>query len=226
MGRSPEAVADHLGRWQKEKVVCPCKKNGDPSPRCKVHGRRRTSRDEVDPRRPTPTQVLDKKTGKYVWILLTGHGFGREVKGRDGKVMTFATKREAQNHVLRKSKRTLQRVGRDADKPKIGEVYEAKTSGRRWKVVDVDGDRITMEPVGARSEGRLLWAKQSLKGMKQVSGVEGLLRFLGIAPGAAPKDDDKVVRETLPDGRVVLRPKTTEGDKGGRRLARKARRRR
>lgn len=156
MGRSPEAVADHLGRWQKERIVCPCKKNGDPSPRCKVHGKRR-------------------------------------------------------------------RTSRDASAPRVGEVYEAKTSGRRWKVVNVDGDRITMEPVGARSEGRLLWAKQSLKGMKQVSGVEGLLRFLGISP-SGQKDDDKVVREILPDGRVVLRPKTVEGDKGGRRLTRKARR--
>jgi len=102
-GKPPCAVSDHLMRWSKEKIVCPCKRGGDPSPSCKVHGRRRARR--------------------------------------------------------------------DADNPRPGEVYEAKTSGRRWEVVSVQGERITMRPVGARSEGQLVFAKSSLKGMRVLKGA-------------------------------------------------------
>lgn len=103
MGRPPCAVSDHVARWRKEKVVCPCRRGGDPSPSCKVHGRRR--------------------------------------------------------------------VGRDADNPRPGEVYEGKTSGRRWEVVSVDGERIVVKPVGARSEGELVWSKRAFKQMKPMGGV-------------------------------------------------------
>ncbi len=101
-GKPPCAVSDHLYRWQKEKIVCPCRPGGDPSPRCKVHGRR---------------------------------------------------------------------TRRDADNPRPGEVYEAKTSGRRWEVVSVDGGRIVMRPTGTRSEGQLVFSKSSLKGMRLLKGA-------------------------------------------------------
>lgn len=167
-GKPPCAVSDHLMRWSKEKVVCPCKRGGDPSPRCKVHGKRR-------------------------------------------------------------------RVRRDADNPRPGEVYEAKTSGRRWEVVSVDGERVTMRPVGARSDGRLVFAKSSLKGMKIMkSAVDSLLTsILGprIEPKIEMKPDDaeaRLARKAAIE-RELAKTKAFAGDpasKRKRRLARKAKRRR
>lgn len=146
-GKPPCAVSDHLLRWSKEKVVCPCKRGGDPSPRCKVHGRRSS---------------------------------------------------------------------RDADNPRVGEVYEAKTSGRRWEVVSVQGERITMKPVGARSEGQLVFSKSSLKGMKTLKGA--IQSFLDRVLGGQEEDTNPVAMEA-----AIRRG----SDPGGRRrrLARKAKRR-
>lgn len=124
-GKPPCAVSDHLMRWSKEKVVCPCKRGGDPSPTCKVHGRRR--------------------------------------------------------------------VRRDADNPKAGEVYEAKTSGRRWEVVSVEGDRITMKPVGVRSEGQLVFSKSSLKGMRVLKGA--IKSFVDRILGGEEEDVNPVALE-------------------------------
>lgn len=164
-GKPPCAVSDHLMRWQKEKVVCPCKRNGDPSPRCKVHGRRR------------------------------------------------------------------RRVGRDAANPQPGEVYEAKTSGRRWEVVSVKDERITMKPVGARSEGEVVFAKSSLKGMKVLQGaVSSLLdNLLG---KSKPEEDDSIQREVSAARRAAIEKQLGPVDLKGkpanrdpnrrRRLARKA----
>lgn len=143
-GKPPCAVSDHLMRWQKEKVVCPCKRGGDPSPRCKVHGRR---------------------------------------------------------------------TRRDADNPRPGEVYEAKTSGRRWEVVSVEGERVVMKPVGARSEGQLVFSKSSLKGMKTLKGA--LQSFVDRILGGQEEDVNPIALEA-----AVRRG----SDPGGRmrRLARKA----
>lgn len=153
-GRPPCAVSDHLARWDKEGVVCPCKRGGDPSPKCKIHGRRR--------------------------------------------------------------------VGRDANTPRVGEVYEAKTSGRRWEVVKVDGERIVMKPVGARSQGEIVWSKQALKGMKPLrNAVSSLLsKVLGTSTEIREKDDGP--------GEIALEAAARRGsDPNGRRrrLARKGRRR-
>lgn len=162
-GKPPCAVSDHLMRWSKEKVVCPCKRGGDPSPRCKVHGKRR-------------------------------------------------------------------RVRRDADNPRPGEVYEAKTSGRRWEVISVDGERVTMKPVGARSDGRLVFAKSSLKGMKIMkSAVDSFLTsILGPKAESNPLDEARVARKAAIE-RELAKTKAFAGDpasKRKRRLARKAKRRR
>lgn len=148
-GKPPCAVSDHLMRWSKEKIVCPCKRGGDPSPRCKVHGRRR--------------------------------------------------------------------VGRDADNPRVGEVYEAKTSGRRWEVVSISGDRITMKPVGARSEGQIVFSKSSLKGMKTLKGA--VQSFVDRILGGQEEDTSPVAME------AAIRRGADPGRRR-RRLTRKARRRR
>jgi hypothetical protein len=157
MGRTVDAVSDHLLRWSKERIVCPCKRNGDPSPRCKVHGKRRTSR--------------------------------------------------------------------DADNPRPGEVYEAKTSGRRWEVVSVDGDRVVMKPVGARSEGQQLWSRGALKQMTPLKSAVG--SFLDAILGKPKVDDEASARKA----RILesLAPVPERGEPANRdpsgRLARKAKRR-
>lgn len=147
-GKPPCAVSDHLMRWSKEKIVCPCKRGGDPSPRCKVHGRR---------------------------------------------------------------------ARRDADNPRPGEVYEAKTSGRRWEVVSVEGTRITMKPVGARSDGQLVFSKSSLKGMRILKGA--IKTFVDRILGGEEEDVNPVALEAAA---------RRGADPGGRRrrLTRKVSRRR
>lgn len=145
-GKPPCAVSDHLMRWSKEKVVCPCKRGGDPSPKCKVHGRR---------------------------------------------------------------------SARDADNPRPGEVYEAKTSGRRWEVVSVQGERITMRPVGARSEGQLVFAKSSLKGMRVLKGA--IKSFLDKVLGGEVEDTSPVAMEA-----AIRRGSDPGPRRRTRRLSRKA----
>lgn len=67
----------------------------------------------------------------------------------------------------RRSKR--KGTSRDADNPKEGEIYESKR-GNRWRVSNVDGERVYVESAGRKAPGRLQWSRSNLKGMREVDG--------------------------------------------------------
>lgn len=255
-GKPPCAVSDHLMRWSKEKVVCPCKRNGDPSPRCKTHGKRalRARRDPVrlrsvwlevdgaardDARQMAPYDAGDTPQGllnvyrsakSVIEDLMSEsgaseHGLSRAINPREAKALRkmvdakYGRRIKAHNQKATpvKKTRTRKRTSRDADNPRPGEVYEAKTSGRRWEIVKVDGERVVMRPVGARSEGQLVFSKQSLKGMKTLKGA--VQSFVDRVLGREQEDVNPVALEAAA---------RRGSDPGGRRrrLARKAKARR
>lgn len=69
------------------------------------------------------------------------------------------------------SSRRRRHVGRDAENPREGEVFESK-AGARWQVGQVSdtkrGKRIKVKRVGYRDAGELTWAPDVLKQMKQL----------------------------------------------------------
>lgn len=230
-GKPPCTVSDHLMRWSKEKVVCPCKRGGDPSPRCKVHGkRRRVRRDAAGSNRGIIARLIageavghDEIPSRAVFMSIAGALKPLGYQLREGAEGFYAKKRVSGDASRR-------RVRRDADNPRPGEVYEAKTSGRRWEVISVDGERVTMKPVGARSDGRLVFAKSSLKGMKIMkSAVDSFLTsILGPRVESSPLDEARVARKAAIE-RELAKTQGFAGDPAGkrkRRLARKAKRHR
>ncbi len=58
-------------------------------------------------------------------------------------------------------------VGRDADSPFKGEVFETR-AGNRWEVVSVSEKLVTVKRAGNRSDGPFAWGRSTLKGMKPV----------------------------------------------------------
>lgn len=118
-GKPPCNVADHIGKFEREKLVKP-------------------ARDKTKKR-------------------LTRTAFARQMR-------PVATRRSS-------------RASRDADNPRMGEIYETR-GGSRWQVVSTSDKLITVKRAGHRTEGPYAWGKESLKGMKQVPrplfGVGGL----------------------------------------------------
>lgn len=155
-GRPPCNVADHISKFERERLVKPAR---DPKP---------------------------MRGGKWVFTR-------------------------------KKFRQTMFRPGgRDADNPRLGEIYETR-AGNRWEVVSVRDKLITVKRAGNRSEGPFQWGKETLKGMKEVRKP-----FLGglFSSGAEKKEEPA---PTWPSW------KPTQGDPDARRkrkktLARKAKR--
>jgi hypothetical protein len=124
-GKPPCNVADHIGKFEREKLVKPAR--------------------DAQSKRMTRT------------------AFARQMR-------PVATRRSS-------------RASRDADNPRMGEIYETR-GGSRWQVVSTSDKLITVKRAGHRTEGPYAWGKSSLKGMKQVPrplfGVGGLF---GIGAG-------------------------------------------
>lgn len=70
-GKAPSNVARHIMKYERQKVVCPCKPGGDPSPRCPRHGL--YGRDASNPQKG---EVYESKNGNR-WLVV-----GRNMKGR------------------------------------------------------------------------------------------------------------------------------------------------
>jgi len=126
-GKPPCNVADHIGKFEREKLVKP-------------------ARDKTNKR-------------------MTRTAFARQMR-------PVATRRSS-------------RASRDADNPRMGEIYETR-GGSRWQVVSTSDKLITVKRAGHRTEGPYAWGKESLKGMKQVPrplfGVGGLFGIGGAKP--------------------------------------------
>lgn len=65
-GKPPCSVADHIVKWEKEKVVCPCKRRG-----CKGCFTRKTSRDPSDPQKG---EVFESSRGNKWKVVEKANG--------------------------------------------------------------------------------------------------------------------------------------------------------
>jgi hypothetical protein len=80
-------------------------------------------------------------------------------------------KTHAEKHGMRKNAHK-DSVGRDADNPRPGEVFEARTTGRRWRIVRADARNVVVEPAGQRTDRQLLWGRSNLKSMRFLRELE------------------------------------------------------
>lgn len=70
--------------------------------------------------------------------------------------------------LLRHRKKTER--ARDADNPRVGEIFET-SSGNRWEVLEVDGERVLVRRAGHRNPGELQWKRTNLRGLRSVNPV-------------------------------------------------------
>jgi len=99
------------------------------------------------------------------------------------------------------------RSSRDAESPRKGEVFEGKTSGVQWEVVEVDGKKVRMKRVGYRGAEEQLWSTASVRNMKPVKKRPLLERLFSVTPPEAPANDNARDAERRRRRRAKRRPK-------------------
>lgn len=98
------------------------------------------------------------------------------------------------------------RVGRDAENPQEGELFESKR-GNRWRVVSVEGDRYYVENEGRKTPGKLAWSRSNIKGMKMIEGKGPAQLSLFRDPSRSPSKGARFVQSLIFDRKVFTSAK-------------------
>lgn len=196
----------------------------------------RPRRDSVVPNKGMPLlpRTIQKFRREVVALLIVGHGWSAERATRavvKWDKYVRARWREAKppcavaDHISRWTKegavcpcgdgtgrdcsvhRRRRRSSRDADNPKPGEVYEAR-SGKRWRVDEVTPTgKLRISSAGLKDTGKMTWGKGSLVSMKQIEGARGegqlKLPFLSDARDPSSRRRMKSAKSTKKGGTFI-----------------------
>lgn len=126
------------------------------------------------------------------------------------------------HRVMRKRSRSKTRHSRDAENPKVGEIFESR-NGTRWEVVGVTENRVDVRRAGHRSSGPLRWAKSVIKTLKgkPVRHEEAVKDARAEVPAPRPTLFESLLKGSKPANETERDPQRRFRGKGKRRRSKK-----